>query len=80
MNCCRVITSCVRPEVVGLRHLARCQRARDSAGLPRGLEEGVLPHDRTLNPQANDHCTSDIDEERRLCYVGITRAKDELGC
>ena len=44
-----------------------------------GLEEELLPHIRTLQPQATDvldaeHAT-DISEERRLCYVGITRAQ-----
>lgn len=43
-----------------------------------GLEEGLLPHDRTLNPQVTDAVTGDIAEERRLCYVGMTRAMDEL--
>lgn len=43
-----------------------------------GLEEGLLPHDRTLNPQATDYITADVAEERRLFYVGITRAMDEL--
>lgn len=47
-----------------------------------GLEEELLPHARTLNPQATDvtdpdHAT-DISEERRLCYVGITRAQRKL--
>ena len=47
-----------------------------------GLEEELLPHARTLNPQASDvsdpdHAT-DISEERRLCYVGITRAQRKL--
>lgn len=47
-----------------------------------GLEEELLPHSRTLQPQASDvmdadHAT-DISEERRLCYVGITRAQRKL--
>jgi DNA helicase-2/ATP-dependent DNA helicase PcrA len=53
-----------------------------------GLEEELLPHLRTLQPNATDvtrgadgldadHAT-DISEERRLCYVGITRAQRKL--
>jgi DNA helicase-2/ATP-dependent DNA helicase PcrA len=37
-----------------------------------GLEEGLFPHSRTLmNPE-------ELEEERRLCYVGMTRAMNTL--
>ncbi|HLQ62476.1 MAG TPA: 3'-5' exonuclease, partial [Candidatus Acidoferrales bacterium] len=39
-----------------------------------GLEEGLLPHQRALEADAG----KDMAEERRLCYVGITRAKQRL--
>ncbi len=37
-----------------------------------GLEDGVLPHERSLKNQ------EDLEEERRLLYVGMTRAKEKL--
>jgi DNA helicase-2/ATP-dependent DNA helicase PcrA len=45
-----------------------------------GLEEELLPHRRTLYPQGPDVSDGSIDlsEERRLLYVGITRARQLL--
>ena len=37
-----------------------------------GMEEGIFPHMNSLME------TSELEEERRLCYVAITRAKDDL--
>jgi DNA helicase-2/ATP-dependent DNA helicase PcrA len=37
-----------------------------------GVEEGLLPHERSL------HHKDDVEEERRLCFVGMTRAMKQL--
>ncbi len=45
-----------------------------------GLEEGLMPHQRTLGERATDlpQEAHSLDEERRLFYVAVTRAKDKL--
>jgi ATP-dependent DNA helicase Rep len=48
-----------------------------------GCEEGYLPHARTIDSRVTDAETPDsgaasLEEERRLFYVGVTRARDRL--
>jgi DNA helicase-2/ATP-dependent DNA helicase PcrA len=39
-----------------------------------GMEEGILPHSNS------QEASEDLEEERRLCYVGMTRAREQLYC
>jgi DNA helicase-2/ATP-dependent DNA helicase PcrA len=51
-----------------------------------GVEENILPHSRSIAPERNPNATAEqrqeaalaVEEERRLFYVGITRAEDRL--
>jgi DNA helicase-2/ATP-dependent DNA helicase PcrA len=40
-----------------------------------GLEQGLLPHERAVSGDADPH---ELEEERRLLFVGMTRAREEL--
>jgi DNA helicase-2/ATP-dependent DNA helicase PcrA len=41
-----------------------------------GMEDGILPHS-GMREEADEH---HVEEERRLCYVGMTRAREQLYC
>ena len=43
-----------------------------------GCVEGIMPHKRTTDPKATEAAPTDVEEERRLFYVGVTRARERL--
>ena len=43
-----------------------------------GCVEGQLPHTRITDPKITEAAPADVEEERRLFYVGVTRARDRL--
>jgi DNA helicase-2/ATP-dependent DNA helicase PcrA len=43
-----------------------------------GVEEGTMPHRRVAAPKKSDAISGDLEEERRLFYVAMTRAREHL--
>jgi DNA helicase-2/ATP-dependent DNA helicase PcrA len=43
-----------------------------------GAEEGLIPHEKSINPDDGENEAGSVEEERRLFYVAITRAREKL--
>jgi len=63
-----------RPDAITLITLHQAKGLEFRVVFIVGMEEGILPHQRSID--SGD--PAEMEEERRLCYVGITRAKERL--
>ena len=63
-----------RPDAITLITLHQAKGLEFRAVFIVGMEEGILPHQRSID--SGD--PAEMEEERRLCYVGVTRAKERL--
>jgi DNA helicase-2/ATP-dependent DNA helicase PcrA len=43
-----------------------------------GAEDGLIPHEKSIGNNDNDDASGNVEEERRLFYVAITRAQEKL--
>ena len=64
--------SAERPDAVTLTSLHSAKGLEFPVVFMPGMEEGILPHSRALDDPAQ------MEEERRVCYVGMTRARERL--
>jgi DNA helicase-2/ATP-dependent DNA helicase PcrA len=65
-------------EIISLMTLHSAKGLEFSHVFLIGCVEGQIPHARTTDPKASEAGPADLEEERRLFYVGVTRARNRL--
>ncbi|CAH8247347.1 hypothetical protein WJ0W_004581 [Paenibacillus melissococcoides] len=78
MMCSRSATTDDDPDRVQLMTIHRSKGLEFPAVFLVGLNNGLLPHKKSIEYADGLVIPSSCAEERRLCYVGMTRAKDLL--
>ena len=63
---------------VALMTIHKAKGLEFPVGFVAGLSNGLLPHRKAIQYQDGEIVPASIEEERRLCYVAMTRAKDRL--
>ncbi len=66
------------PEAVSLMTLHAAKGLEFDCVFMPGMEENLLPHRRSLKDEEEGTIHGGVEEERRLCYVGMTRARKKL--